>query len=300
MKKNSLGKGLSAILGGSSALNQLSENDKSHNKAFENSHEILIENISVNPFQPRKKFKDDDLNELALSIKELGIIQPITVRKIHYDKYQLISGERRLRASKLINLKKIPAYIRVANDKEMLEMALIENIQRKKLNPIEIANSYNRLINECNLTQEMCSERVGKNRTTISNFLRLLKLPKEIQEGLINGDLSTGHAKSLINIKDKETQLNIFHDVIAYGYSVREVEQISKDFADNKYRRISKKQKIKKNELSFTQKKIVYEISEKLNQKVEIKNNAKNNKLIISFKNYDELLNIAKIINGKS
>ena len=178
-KKGSLGKGLSVILGSSIKNTHDNEESISNNKT-----DLLISQIEINPFQPRLNFNDDKLNELASSIKQLGVIQPITVRKISEKKYQLITGERRLRASKIAEIKRIPAYIRIANDEEMLEMALVENIQREDLNPIEIALSYERLISECNLTQEECSKKVGKNRTTITNFLRLLKLPQEIQQGL--------------------------------------------------------------------------------------------------------------------
>jgi ParB family chromosome partitioning protein len=226
MKKSkvSLGKGLSAILG-----NLSNDVMSSSNKNLDN---ILISQVERNPFQPRNKFNQNKLDELALSIKQLGVIQPITVRKINLDKYQIISGERRYRASKIVGLENIPAYIRIANDQEMLEMALVENIQRENLNPIEIALSYKRLINECNLTQEECSLRVGKKRTTITNFMRLLKLPTEIQNGLSEGKISTGHARALINIKSKENQMNIYHDTVANYYSVREVEQIAKTFSE--------------------------------------------------------------------
>ena len=176
-KKTSLGKGLSSILGGSI----LAENKDS---SITNINKIELSKIQLNPFQPRKHFDLEKLNELAISIEQLGVIQPVTLRKINNNEYQLISGERRLRASKIAELKQIPAFIRVANDKEMLEMALVENIQREDLNPIEIALSYKRLIDEIKLTQEQCSERVGKNRSTVTNFLRLLKLPSEIQKGL--------------------------------------------------------------------------------------------------------------------
>ena len=178
-KQNGLGRGLDAIL------------------PKTETPEITISKIQTNPFQPRKEFNEDALEELVSSIKELGIIQPITVRKLGFDKYQLISGERRLRASEMAGLTKIPTYIRIANDQQMLEMALVENIQRENLNPIEVALSFKRLINECDLTQEACSERVGKNRSTITNFLRLLKLPEEIQLGLQMKKISMGHAPGL-------------------------------------------------------------------------------------------------------
>ena len=228
--------------------------------------------IQLNPFQPRKHFDLEKLNELAVSIEQLGVIQPITIRKINNDEYQLISGERRLRASKIAELKRIPAFIRVANDKEMLEMALVENIQREDLNPIEIALSYKRLIDEIKLTQEQCSERVGKNRSTVTNFLRLLKLPSEIQKGLKEKLISNGHARALLAVNNKNSQINIYHDIINFGYSVREVEQISKDFSEREYTRISKRtKKTNLTNLSFNQQKIIHEISQKISQNVEIK-----------------------------
>ena len=221
-KQKGLGKGMDAILPFTAKFS-----------------EIEITNIQANPFQPRNEFNGEILNELAASIRKLGLIQPITVRKLDYNKYQLISGERRFRASQIANLTKIPAYIRTANDQEMLEMALVENIQRKDLNPIEIALSFKRLIDDCNLTHEACSERVGKNRTTISNYLRLLSLPEEVQVGLQKKRISAGHASALLSIKETQSQLNLFHDTIAYGYSVREVEQIAKTFGKNGYKRTS-------------------------------------------------------------
>ena len=239
-KRGSLGRGLSAILGNTSVGTSIEA--KQENKPIVGkTHEISLIEIETNPFQPRTEFNQEKLHELALSIEQLGIIQPITVRKLKENKYQLISGERRFRASKIAGLDKIPTFIRIANDQEMLEMALVENIQRENLNPIEIALSYQRLIEEIKLTQEECSDRVGKNRTTVTNFLRLLKLPSEIQKGLSDSKISTGHARALITVKNKVSQLNIFHDIVANGYSVRDVEQLAKDFANNDYKRTSKK-----------------------------------------------------------
>ncbi|MEE2700086.1 MAG: ParB/RepB/Spo0J family partition protein [Bacteroidota bacterium] len=264
--------------------------------------EIAIVDIQTNPFQPRIKFDGEALNELAESIRELGIIQPITVRELGYNKYQLISGERRFRASQIAYLTKIPAYIRKANDQEMLEMALVENIQRKDLNPIEVALSFRRLIDECDLTHEACSERVGKNRTTISNFLRLLKLPEEIQIGLQKKRISAGHARALLSIEEKQSQLNLFHDTVAYGYSVREVEQLAKDFSENEYKRTSKVARRKTAfPLSFDKQRKMHELSEYLEKKVEIKANKKGNgKLIIPFSSDEELDRILERINSNS
>jgi ParB family chromosome partitioning protein len=217
-KKNALGRGLGALLqnpdtdvtsrGGDSAL-------------VGSISTIPIAQIEANPFQPRTHFDQEKLDELAASIRQLGIIQPITVRKLGYDKYQLISGERRFRASQLAGLDEVPAFIRIANDQAMLEMALVENIQRHELDAIEVALSYQRLIEECDLTQEALSERVGKQRSTIANYLRLLKLPPEIQKGIANGEVTMGHARALIGIEDPLEQLQLYKQIITEQLSVR-------------------------------------------------------------------------------
>ena len=296
-KRGSLGRGLSAILGNSS-IETTAELKQENLPVVGKTHEILLVEIETNPFQPRTEFKQEKLHELASSIEQLGIIQPITVRKLKDNKYQLISGERRFRASKIAGLDKIPAFVRIANDQEMLEMALVENIQRENLNPIEIALSYQRLIEEIKLTQEQCSERVGKNRTTVTNFLRLLKLPSEIQKGLSTGKISTGHARALISVKNLTSQLNIFHDTVENGYSVREVEQIVKDFADSNYKRTSKTKAISTpNPLPFQQQKMVHDLSRTLDNEIELKRNKKGKgKLIISFSNDADLAKIFEFI----
>jgi ParB family chromosome partitioning protein len=187
-----------------------------------------VAQIEANPFQPRTHFDQEKLDELAASIRQLGIIQPVTVRKLGYDRYQLISGERRFRASQLAGLTEVPAYVRIANDQAMLEMALVENIQRDELDAIEVALSYQRLIEECNLTQEALSERVGKQRSTIANYLRLLKLPPEIQKGLVDGLLTMGHARALINIDDSAEQLRLYSQIVSEQLSVRQTEERSR------------------------------------------------------------------------
>ena len=297
-KKRSLGRGLSAILGNNTIASTTDIRAKNRS-LIGSKNEIEINEIEINPFQPRVTFDQEKLHELASSIEKLGIIQPITVRKLKDTKYQLISGERRFRASQLIGLKTIPAFIRVANDQEMLEMALVENIQRENLNPIEVALSYQRLIDEIKLTQEQCSERVGKKRTTVTNFLRLLKLPSEIQKGLSEGKISTGHARALISVKNSDNQLNIFHDTIANGYSVREVEQLVKDFSNSNYKRTSKTKNIRiPNPLPFFQQKMVHDLSRNLEKEVEIKRSRKGKgKLIISFDNDADLAKIFEFIN---
>jgi ParB family chromosome partitioning protein len=301
-KKSSLGRGLASILGGNISnipIKEINNNKESTPQSVGVTNEILITQIETNPFQPRAEFNQEKLDELAASIEQLGIIQPITVRKMNHNKYQLISGERRFRASQIAGLEKLPAFVRVANDQEMLEMALVENIQRENLNPIEVAISYKRLIEEIKLTQEQCSERVGKNRSTITNFLRLLKLPYEIQEGLKEGAISNGHAKALLSIKNTETQINLFYDTVANGYSVRELEQMAKDFSGKTFKRTSKVKNINTtNPLPFSQQKMMHDLSRNLEKDVELKRNKKGKgKLIIPFSNDDDLARIFEIIN---
>jgi ParB family chromosome partitioning protein len=223
-KKRALGRGLNAIL--ESPETDITSRDISGSYVAGAIANIPLDHIENNPFQPREEFDETALQELAQSIAIQGIIQPLTVRKLGYDNYQLISGERRLRAAKIAGLSHVPAYIRVANDEQMLEWALIENIQRENLNALEIAISYNRLLDECDLTQEELSKRVGKNRTTVSNYIRLLKLPAEIQASLRDGTLSMGHARSIINVENPEKQLAISRKIVHDGLSVREVEKL--------------------------------------------------------------------------
>jgi ParB family chromosome partitioning protein len=231
VKKPVLGRGLSALL--SDPSNDIkSVEDAGADKVVGSIIELDINFIEINPFQPRTNFNEETLQELAKSIKELGVIQPITVRKLEFNKYQLISGERRLRASKLLGLTTIPAYIRLANDNESLIMALVENIQRHDLDPIEVAISYQRLIEEVNLTQEEMSERVGKKRSTITNYLRLLKLDPIIQTGMRDGFISMGHGRALINIEDQDAQSDIYHTVVTQNLSVRETEALVKKYQE--------------------------------------------------------------------
>lgn len=227
-KKQALGRGLSALLKDPDNDIQ-SAADKNADKVVGNIVELDLDAIEVNPFQPRSNFNDEALQELATSIKELGVIQPITVRKLDFNKYQLVSGERRFRASKLIGLDTVPAYIRIANDQESLEMALVENIQRQDLDPIEIALSYQRLIDEIQLTQEKLSDRVGKKRSTIANYLRLLKLDPIIQTGIRDGFVSMGHGRALVNIDTKEDQISIYEKIVGENLSVRDTERIVKE-----------------------------------------------------------------------
>jgi ParB family chromosome partitioning protein len=226
-KRRALGRGLDAIL--SSPDTDITSSDISGNYVAGAVAELGLEKIETNPFQPRTEFEELALEELAISIKKQGIIQPITVRKLGFDKYQLISGERRFRASKLAGLKTIPSYIRVANDEQMLEMALVENIQRENLNAVEIGISYQRLIDECEITQDELSKRVGKNRSTITNYIRLLKLPVEVQIAIRSNQIAMGHARALINIEDTGTQLRLLEKIVINKLSVREVEKLVKE-----------------------------------------------------------------------
>jgi ParB family transcriptional regulator, chromosome partitioning protein len=223
-KKSVLGRGLGAL------IDNTEEVTKSRTSA--SISEIEISKIEANPWQPRSRFDEEKLSELAVSIRELGIIQPLTLRKIDHERYQIIAGERRFRAAKLAGLNKVPAYIRSANDDTMLEMALVENIQREDLDPIEVAISYQRLMDECSLTQESMSDRVGKKRSTIANYLRLLKLPAEIQLGLREKQISMGHARAIINVEDIASQLMIFEEIIKYDFSVRKVEEVVRKLAE--------------------------------------------------------------------
>lgn len=220
-----LGRGLSALLQDSDSVNSNKQLRTSPYETISSMNEIDVNFIEANPYQPRTRFDKETLDELADSIRVQGIIQPITVRQISKDKYQLIAGERRLQASKLIGMTRIPAYIRTADDQQMLEMALIENIQRENLNAIEIALSYQRLIHECSLKQEELGDRVGKNRTTVNNYIRLLKLPPAIQAALRDNQISMGHARALITIEDYDSQSKIFKKIIEEGWSVRKVEE---------------------------------------------------------------------------
>lgn len=234
-KKKALGRGLNALLSDSSGHTERLEVDiTAPPRPVHAGHslpEIPIDQIEANPFQPRSHFDEEALEELAASIKVHGVIQPITVRRLAHEKYQLIAGERRFQASRLAGLRTIPAYVRSADDQQMLEMALIENIQRENLNAIEIALSYQRLVTECNLKQEELGERVGKNRATVTNYLRLLKLPPDIQIAVRDNRISMGHARAIINVDTPENQLYIFNRILKEDLSVRKVEELVRQLA---------------------------------------------------------------------
>lgn len=298
-KKQALGRGLSALL--SDPDNDIkSANDKNADKVIGNVVELDIDAIEVNPFQPRSNFNDEALKELASSIKELGIIQPITVRKLDFNKYQLVSGERRYRASKIVGLSTIPAYIRIANDQESLEMALVENIQRQDLDPIEIALSYQRLIEEIQVTQEQLSERVGKKRSTISNYLRLLKLDPIIQTGMRDGFISMGHGRALVNIENSKDQIRIYEQIVADGLSVRETEKLVKSLQQEATgKKGSQKAKASKKLPDYVADSLD-EISEYLEAKVDITATPKGKgKIVIPFHSKEEFKRLKKILAGE-
>tara|TARA_A100001011_G_scaffold81189_1_gene84365 strand:+ start:755 stop:1639 length:885 start_codon:yes stop_codon:yes gene_type:complete len=231
-KKSALGRGLSVLLNNSDSYSV--DTNPNEEKIKVGVVAIPIKQISTNPYQPRSSFSDENIGELAESIRNLGIVQPITVRKLENGEFQLIAGERRLRASKKIGLKTIPSFIKNSNDEEMLEIALVENIQRKDLDPIEIAISVKRLIDELSLTQEQLSKKLGKKRSTISNYVRLLRLDPVIQTGIRDGFLSMGHGRSIINIEDKNIQLRIYKDIIRKELSVRKTEILVRKIKENK------------------------------------------------------------------
>jgi len=220
-KRPAMGRGLSALL--KSETNNVQE-ELSSEAIISETFELAIDKIEPNPSQPRSNFENNPLNDLAISIKALGIIQPITVRSVKHDKYQIISGERRYRAAKIVGLKSIPVFVRLADDQEILEMALVENIQRQDLDPMEIAISYNRLIGDCNLTQQQVSERVGKNRSTVANYIGLLKLSPLVQAGLRDRDISMGHARALVGLSESSESDMLYHRCIKGSWSVRQLE----------------------------------------------------------------------------
>ena len=279
------GEGLGALL--KSAPQQGSQNPAIN--------DIDLSLIDVNPFQPRTEFDEEALNELAESIKQLGIITPVTLRKMDNGRYQIISGERRCRASKMAGLKAIPAYIRTADDQAMLELALVENIQREDLDPIEIAISLQRLIDECNLTQESLGDRVGKKRSTVTNFLRLLKLPDEIKLGLRKRLITMGHAKALLSIDDANDQKYLFERIMSEGLSVREVEEIASEMKEGNPDK-KKQKKTKKKDNTYA------ELESKLNSffesKVKFNRTDKGNgKIVIAFKDDQDLERIISLFD---
>jgi ParB family chromosome partitioning protein len=283
--KNVLGRGLGALM----------EDADSPRFKVSALNEIDLDQIDLNPFQPRKNFDEEALQELASSIREIGIIQPITVRELEGDKYQLITGERRYKAARIAGLTAIPAYVRKANDQNMLEMSLVENIQREDLDSIEVAISYQRLIEECSLTQEKVSERVGKKRSTITNYLRLLKLPAEIQLGIRDKLISMGHARAVINIPDPEIQLEIYRDILKNDLSVRKVEEIVRKFGSAPEPPAQTKQ-VEPAHREYES--LRTHLSEYFQTDIELKRNNKGNgKIVIPFKSDEDLERILTILD---
>ncbi|MDP4798384.1 MAG: ParB/RepB/Spo0J family partition protein [Crocinitomicaceae bacterium] len=296
-KRSALGKGLSALL--ESAETDITSNSGGNGIVGSISN-ISISNIEANPFNPRTNFEKEALQELSDSIRAHGIIQPLTVRKLGRDKYQLISGERRFRASQLAGLNEVPAYVRIANDQTMLEMALVENIQREDLNPIEVALSYQRLIEECDLTQDQLSQKISKSRTSITNHLRMLKLPAEIQAGVRNMEISMGHARALVSAGDEATQIALFQSVVREKLSVRDIEALIRGeeivTPAEKEKGVAKKSiaiPISNNEYVFKE-----HLSDQLATKVDIKKSENGSgRIIVNFNSEVDLNRIMELLN---
>lgn len=285
-KRTALGRGLGALI-------EDAHEEKNPQASID---EIDISFIEANPWQPRTTFDEEALNDLSNSIKEMGIIQPLTLRKVGENKYQIIAGERRFRASKKAGLKKVPAYIRESDDDKMLELALVENIQREDLDAIEVALSYQRLIDECNLTQETLSERVGKKRSTISNYLRLLKLPAIIQKAIREREISMGHARAIINVKDPDTQIMIYKQIVAYDFSVRKIEEIVRKLNAEENETPQAKKAAKKFPQEYEQ--LKNHLSKHFEANVDFKiNNKGKGQIVIPFKSGKDLERIIGILD---
>jgi ParB family chromosome partitioning protein len=300
-RKTGLGRGLSALLDDTDSVHTSKQelpkaNETNPSPAQGNGiGEINLNDIETNPYQPRTEFDQVALNELSQSIKTQGLIQPITVRKLSNNKYQLISGERRLRASKLAGLTKIAAYVRHADDQQMLEMALIENIQRENLNAIEVALSFQRMLEECNLKQEQLGERVGKNRSTVTNYLRLLKLPPVIQISIRDQKITMGHARALVNVEEPEKQLFIHQEIIDKGLSVRKVEELVRSINSFQYKNKADKKPISD---SFEYKKLQNDLASKFATKVKLKVGENGKGAIeIPFVSADDLSRILELLD---
>ncbi|MDA7804172.1 ParB/RepB/Spo0J family partition protein [Crocinitomix sp.] len=294
-KKRALGKGLSALLENANTDITTRNIGLEGGNTVGSISSISIDQIEANPFNPRTYFEEEQLAELKDSIRVHGIIQPLTVRKLGRDKYQLISGERRYRASQLIGLKEVPCYIRIANDQTMLEMALVENIQRVDLNAIEVGLSYQRLIDECNFTQEQLSKKVGKSRSNIANFLRLLKLPAPIQIGIREGLISMGHARAIVSAGDEDVQISIFRRVIEEELSVREVEALMKTQRTG-MESIPAKKDVPA--LSDAMERFQSKLADQLDTKVQISTNNKGKgKIVINFGSEEKLDQIIDFID---
>lgn len=294
-KKTGLGRGLSALLDDTEVVQNTRQQVSNEGASLGTISHVKISQVEVNPFQPRSDFAPETLQELADSIKLQGLIQPITVRRIGHNAYQLISGERRLRASKLAGLSEIPAYIRTANDQQMLEMALIENIQRENLNAIEVALSFQRMIEECSLKQEELGDRVSKSRSTVTNYLRLLKLPPTIQASIRDSEITMGHARALISVEDVEKQLYIHREIIKDGLSVRRVEELVRELQKNNNKvKTSGKPKV----MSFQFQKIQDDLASKFGTRVKLKVQDRGTGAIeIPFMSEDDLNRILEMLD---
>ena len=295
-KKNVLGRGLGALIA------DAAEEPVTREIVVSAIQELNLADIRPNPFQPRTEFDEEALSELAASIKAIGIVQPITVRAVEEGKYEIIAGERRFRASKLAGLSTIPAYIRKTEDDSLLELALIENIQREDLNAIEVAISYQRLIDECNLTQDGLSERVGKKRATIANYLRLLKLPAQIQLAVRDKKISMGHARAILGVEDPDTQLMIFEQILEYDFSVRKVEEIVRELVHPQVEEPAEapvvEDKPKKSNEIGDYIELQKHLSRRFDTKVELKRNVSGKgKIIIGFKSDAELEKIIELLD---
>lgn len=287
-KKSPLGRGLGALIEG--VEKEVLE------KKVEANLQIDINAIETNPFQPRTRFDNQALEELAASIRQLGIVQPLTVREVSEGRYQLIAGERRLRAARIAGLTHVPAYVRTANDTAMLEMALVENIQREDLDAVEVAISYQRLIEECSLTQEQLSDRVGKQRSTVANYLRLLRLPAEIQLGIRNKTLTMGHARTLVNIEDPQKQINVFYHVIQEDLSVRATEDLVRRIQNEASKNPVTAEKKKK--LNKDYEELSSQLSRLFTSEVQFRINEKGKgKIVIPFENSDEMERIIGLLD---
>lgn len=293
-RKNALGRGLGALLEDSSNNAEESLN----NNPVGSMNEIPLDQIQVNPYQPRTHFDRQALEELAESIKVQGIIQPITVRKLSNSEFQLISGERRFQASKIAKLETVPAYIRTADDQQMLEMALIENIQRENLNAMEIALSYQRLLEECDLKQDQLGERVGKNRTTVNNYLRLLRLPPDIQAGIRDKQISMGHARAIVNVEDVDKQLHIFKKIVEEELSVRKVEQLVRDLMSNSTDKPSTKSKGSTQHRNYEVQQVQQKLSSHFGTRISLKADGQfRGEIKIPFVSTEDLNRILEIID---
>jgi ParB family chromosome partitioning protein len=303
IKKTVLGRGLGAL------IEEAHQIPREVAQAIEATNEIDLSKIEMNPFQPRKDFDEDALEELATSIRHLGVVQPITVRKIDYDHFQLIAGERRVRAAMRAGLDRIPAFVRSADDQGMLEMALVENLNRTDLNSVEIAMSFNRLLEECNLTQEVLSERVGKKRSTVANYLRLLKLPPEVQLGLRQDKISMGHARALSGINNIFKQIELYNKIVSDDLSVRAVEElvreinepISSEPVDERNAEEKLSDVRKKEAVSDEYNELRKHLSKRFDTTIEFKRNNKGaGKIVISFRSDDDLERILTLLDARN